>query len=361
MLKLNQYSSKGDVKIDLEIKLNYLKKIIQGKKVIVAFSGGSDSLLILKTAIEYAEDVLAVTIDNGMASPGSIESAERLAKELGCSHKIIHIDSLEEDEIRFNKAERCFFCKEMMYDHLLKIKEDLSFDFVADGTNVSDILDDRPGLKVLNQKEIKTPLLDAGFTYQDVRDSLKLLGINPPASTTCLATRISQNCEITNEKMKRVAQAEEIIKSLTSVQVVRVRDRDNLAIIEVDLVEELLDIEILQLIKDKLSLLGFNKVTLDLEKYKSPGEDTIRYEYISPSNDLKMHIKLPYSIELKNTLKELNKLDNYKSKVNGNKIIIKGEIFICISCSGNIEITKLKSKEQGEEIMCKILPFIRRT
>ena len=258
--------------MELESKYNKLKEILSKiEKPLLAFSGGVDSTFLAGVAAELELDLKAITIKSPFIPEDEIQESIELAKTLDIDHEIIEVDFDQFGRALNNSRERCYYCKKMIFS---KIKEYAEAEnrTVIEGTNQDDQGDYRPGMKALKELKIKSPLLEAGLKKSEIRNlsaKINLLTWDKP-SLSCLATRVSYNSEITEEKLARIEAAESYLIELGFKQY-RVRDHNNLARIEV-LPEErkrLFDLEILDDLNNKIKDLGFDHVTLDLGGYQS--------------------------------------------------------------------------------------------
>ena len=237
-----------------------------------------------------------------------------------------------------------------------------NFDAIADGTNISDLLEDRPGIMVNYQKNILTPLVYGGMTEEDVRDALKMLELEYSSSTTCYATRIPAGHEITPKKINRIAYAETMIKNITGVASVRVRDEDNVARIEVSDVDKLLNSGILNHISSELNAVGFKRVTLDISGYGHSKKDMVIYKPCKDeANKIMFETELPYPIDIQETCGELEKIGDVKCSLQmGVAMMELGGRNVTIFKKGKIVARRVKDKEDAQELMIKVLPLIRR-
>lgn len=240
--------------------------------VILGFSGGVDSTLLLRKAIDVlgAGNVLAVTAASATYDPDEVDEAIRIAEMLGASHERIHSAELEVEGFVSNPPERCYYCKSDLYGDLVRLAGERGYRTVIDGSHAEDVLDHRPGLRALDERGIVSPLKEAGFTKQDIRAlsrRLKLPTAEKPANA-CLASRFPYGESISVEKLGRVGQAERVLRE-AGFPHVRVRHHGDVARIEVpaDALERLLAAA--DAIVPALKALGYVWVACDLEGYRS--------------------------------------------------------------------------------------------
>ncbi|WP_297638058.1 ATP-dependent sacrificial sulfur transferase LarE [uncultured Clostridium sp.] len=251
----------------LEELKNYIKSL---EKVAIAFSGGVDSTFVLKVASEVlGKNAVAITIESPYIPKWEIREAKQLAKEFGCTHKIIKFDEILE-EVKFNAPNRCYLCKKKLFKAILEEARNLNIKYVIDGTNIDDTKDYRPGLKALEELSIKSPLKELSITKQEIRDfskELKLPTFNKP-SYSCLLTRLESGIEVTEDKLRRTEEAELILHSY-GFKAVRVRNHGDLARIEVNKedLERILNRDLLKEISDKIKNVGYKFVSLDMDGY----------------------------------------------------------------------------------------------
>jgi pyridinium-3,5-biscarboxylic acid mononucleotide sulfurtransferase len=257
----------------LQKKIETVKASLQGKKVLVAFSGGVDSTVMTRLALEFCAKVLAVTANSKLEPPTELEGAKTIAKELGVEWESVETNPLINPNFHSNPPNRCYFCKKEIMTVLLALAKKRHMDYIIDGTNFDDLKDLRPGYRAVQELKIKSPLAEAGITKKEIRLIAKeynLSVFNKPAMP-CLASRIPYGNEITEQKLTMIAEAESIIKTLTNVAVVRVRHHGSIARIEVPPQEraKFFDQQVLDQINAALNKLGFVYVTLDLQGYRS--------------------------------------------------------------------------------------------
>lgn len=258
----------------LEQKTEKIKSLIREMdSTLVAFSGGVDSTLVLALAHEVlSEKTLAVTAQSASVPNREMQASRQLAKEIGVRHLVVKTEEMSNPEYRANPANRCYHCKTELYSSLKRIAEEKNISTILNGINTDDLGDYRPGIDSAREQGVRSPLVEAGFTKQDVRDLSKLMGLsiwNKPAMA-CLSSRIPYGQPVTAEKLSRVEQAEDLLLSLGFKQV-RVRHLGTEACIEIDKNEipRYQSDEFMQKsVQEKLIALGFSNVVLDPEGYR---------------------------------------------------------------------------------------------
>ncbi|MBE1441905.1 ATP-dependent sacrificial sulfur transferase LarE [Paenibacillus sp. OAS669] len=257
----------------MEQKYEKLGQILRSmEKVVVAFSGGVDSAFLLKAAMEFLgrDNVLAITADSETYPVREKEEAVALAKELGAVHEVIHTSELDIPGYAENPTNRCYFCKNSLFDHLIPIAKERGFEHVIFGAIADDLGEHRPGLQAAHEKGVLAPLLEAGIKKAEIRHMSRQFGLRTwdKPSFACLSSRIPYGEAITALKLSMIDQAEDFLIQLGFRQV-RVRQHDNLARIEVpasDLAEVL---AVSDTVHAKLKEIGYAYVTLDLKGYRS--------------------------------------------------------------------------------------------
>ncbi|NLO90113.1 MAG: ATP-dependent sacrificial sulfur transferase LarE [Clostridia bacterium] len=260
----------------LEEKLANLSLYIkQLERVMVAFSGGVDSSLVLKVSADCLgkRNILAVTLRSPLIPHGDLEDAQRIARELQVPHRIIETNELQDAQIVANTPQRCYHCKRRSFELLTEVARREGYRYVLEGSNSSDTGDYRPGLEAVRSFEmVRSPLLDCGIEKDDVRQIAKFLGLenwNRPARP-CLATRIPYGEPLSLEKLEMVDRAEERLADL-GFKNVRVRYHGTVARIEIapEEMAGILKPELLRRISREVKACGFNYVALDLDGYRT--------------------------------------------------------------------------------------------
>lgn len=260
------------MKRTLEEKNRHLGKILRDmKRVMVAFSGGVDSAVLLKRAHqELGDQVLAVVVASELFRKQEFNEAVELAKEMGVNVYTTEIKELDHPGIVANNPDSWYHSKKLLYTHLNQLAKELDYPYVLDGMIMDDMDDFRPGLQARTEEGIRSVLQEAGLYKQEIRTLAKELELpvwDKPASCS-LASRIPYGIKLDRRKIEQVDQAELFLASLGFNQV-RVRHHENVARIEVPPEDIAKLVDYRDQIQAKLTSLGFTYVSLDLQGYRT--------------------------------------------------------------------------------------------
>ncbi len=241
--------------------------------VLIAFSGGVDSTFLASVAHEVlGEKALSVFAHSPVCPPDDFEQAKILSQKLGLRFQVIETDEMVNPQFVANTPDRCYFCKQELFQKLEEIASNEGIKWIADGTNLDDLTDYRPGRRACQESGIKSPLLEAGLTKEEIRILSRQKDLptwDKPASP-CLASRIPYGTPVTQDILYRIAAGEQYLRSL-GLQQLRLRHHGDIARIEID-VEDMpliLDEETRNNIVQKIKSLGYLYVTLDLAGYRT--------------------------------------------------------------------------------------------
>lgn len=257
----------------MEEKLQKLLLFLREKKsLVVALSGGVDSSTLLYAAhLALDENVIAITAKSEMLSSDELDKAKAMAEKAGVRHMIVEAKDLDNPDVCANTPERCYYCKKGRFQKLVNFAKKEGYAFVADGGNLDDKKDYRPGMRALEELSpyVISPFMECGWTKADIRRQAKAWGLavwNAP-SAACLASRVEYGLELTPQRLHQVEMAEKAIRPYTEGQL-RVRHHGSIARIEAepDSMENLLRHR--DEIAKELRGIGFRYVTLDLVGYR---------------------------------------------------------------------------------------------
>jgi len=256
----------------LEQKYDELKRILgEMGSVLVAFSGGVDSTLLLKVAFdELRERSAAITIKAPFHSRSELAEACQLAELIGAKQFVYDARELDLKAIENNPSDRCYLCKRSIFNICLSIASKSGFTCLVDGSNSDDQLDHRPGRQALKELGVRSPLLEAELTKADVRALSRRLGLktwDKPA-LACLLTRFPHGARITTDKLLMVEECEDFLRKSGFGQL-RVRVHEEIARIELEDadLERFLEVNLRKSVCDFFHAAGFKRVTLDLDGY----------------------------------------------------------------------------------------------
>jgi uncharacterized protein len=216
---------------------------------------------------------MAVTADSPTLPRSELHETRALAEELGAKHLIVATDEIGNESFVANPLDRCYYCKRELFSHLRMVANHQGFKHVVYGATADDAGDYRPGLRAAAEAGAMAPLLEAGFTKQDVRELSEELGLRTSRkpAMACLASRFPYGSRITEERLTQVERAEDLLRRQLGFSQIRVRHHGTIARIEIPpgdfhrLVAETTR----QWIKAELGALGYQYVTLDLQGFRS--------------------------------------------------------------------------------------------
>jgi uncharacterized protein len=242
-------------------------------KVLVAFSGGVDSTLLLKVASDVlGKNVMAVIAASEIYPGKEIENAGKIARRLKVRHKVISTHELDNPHFLSNPPERCYYCKKELFGTLVSIAREEGISHVLDGSNHDDRLDFRPGAKAAKDLGIRSPLREAGLTKAEIRELSRHLDLPTwdKPSFACLASRFPYHTKIEVKSLKQIGAAEDFLRKAGFRQV-RVRHHGPIARIEVEAGEfpRLLEKGLTAKISARLKELGYSYISLDLDGYRT--------------------------------------------------------------------------------------------
>lgn len=254
--------------------IDSLKEIIRTyERVIVAFSGGTDSTFLLKMCVETlgSSNVIAATAVSATYTPKELAFTKETAGEMRVKHIIIHTDEINDEEFTANTGLRCYHCKKNFYTKLREAAEKENIPVIVDGTNSDDDGDYRPGRTAAAEQGIQSPLMEAGISKDEIRRLSRSIGLQSwdrPANP-CLASRVPYGSRITAEKLETIARAEEFMRDM-GFRTVRVRHHDTIARIELP------KPDLLRFMENNrreeahryFKELGFTWITLDIGGYR---------------------------------------------------------------------------------------------
>jgi len=258
-------------------KIQKLKKILKNyKSVLVAYSGGTDSSFLLKAAVDFLgqDKVLAVTVKTEFLPENKFKEAKDIADTIGSVWKSIEIPILKENKLKRNPTDRCYICKKTILQNLKKTAKEEGLKEVIEGTNINDTEKYRPGHKAIKELGVKSPLVEANLTEEDIKKTSRKLNLPTwnKSSFTCLATRFPYGTKLTKSSLKKVELAEDFLTAKTFKNF-RVRSHGNIARIEVPEKDFDRVLTNRKIIIEEFKEIGFEYITLDIEGYRSGSMD----------------------------------------------------------------------------------------
>lgn len=352
-------------------KIEKVKEILAGRKIAISFSGGADSTLLAYLAKDVCEDVLLITYDNCIMPSGFLDFARKKASQLRIKHEIIENNFVDISEFVENTSNRCYVCRKLMYGAIKQVANEKGYQIIMDGTNINDLVEDRPGMLVNYEENIVSPFLIAKLESDEIHKYLDENNIEYSKATTCLGTRIKTGKKITADKINRISYCEDIIKDIVGSEEIRLREENNIGTIEIKNVENIIDNDKINQIKDQLKPMSYDKLLLNIS-YEDEKSEFADYTEDPTSNKITFEKDLPYKINLESTYQNLKFNNENKTKKSSFREIryledigfisleFENKEKITIFKTGKITGNNFNSKEAGKNCIINILTEIIR-
>lgn len=260
--------------MQIDQKWDHLRSLLsEMRTVILAYSGGVDSSVLLRAAAEtLGQNLIAVTAVSETYPAEELHLAKEFTASLGVRHRILQTEELRTEEFSRNAEDRCYYCKQELFGKLRQLAEVEGIPWILDGSNTDDLRDYRPGRKAAGEFFVRSPLAETGLSKQEIRDLARSLNLPmwDKPSLACLSSRIPYGTRITPALVRNIQAAEDIVRGL-GIRQVRVRHHGDIARIEVDREDmvRLVSEDAKQMLKDSFKALGYAYICLDLEGYRT--------------------------------------------------------------------------------------------
>jgi pyridinium-3,5-biscarboxylic acid mononucleotide sulfurtransferase len=260
--------------MQIDQKWDRLRSLLsEMRTVLLAYSGGVDSSVLLRAAAEtLGQNLIAVTAVSETYPAEELHFAKRFTSSLGVRHRILQTEELSKEEFSRNAEDRCYHCKQELFSKLRQIAEAEGIRWILDGSNNDDQRDYRPGRRAAGEFSVRSPLAETGLSKQEIRDLARRLNLPmwDKPSLACLSSRIPYGTRITPTLVKNIHAAENIVRGL-GIRQVRVRHHGDTARIEVDREDiiRLVSEESKRMIVDSFKALGYAYICIDLEGYRT--------------------------------------------------------------------------------------------
>lgn len=268
----------SELQIKKEELNEYFYNLLEKGDVCIAFSGGVDSSILLKTATDQANKlnrkVYAVTFQTVLHTSADLVNAKNIASKTNAIHKVIEINELKNEEIINNPVNRCYICKKTLFSEMMEYARGFGVTIFVEGTNRDDLDVYRPGIAAVKELGVHSPLAELEIRKCEVRELAKSMDLEVASrpATPCMATRLPYNTRITEKVLELIKQGEEYIKTY-GYKNVRVRLHGDIARIEIDSTDFIDFLNHKDAIITEMKKLGYRYVTLDIEGFRSGSMD----------------------------------------------------------------------------------------
>lgn len=243
--------------------------------LLIGYSGGVDSTYLAAVAVDAVgrDRVLAVLGRSPSVDDELFRRAREVAREADFPLLIVDTHELEDARYAANPANRCYFCKSVLWSTLVPLARERGFAWVIEGTNADDVTDYRPGMRAASEQGVRAPLAELGFTKEEIRVLSRRRGLPTwsQPSSPCLASRLPYGTSVTAERLGQVGAAERALRALGITGDLRVRHHGDLARVELapDVLDTWLTSDGAVAIRRAVAPLGFSRVAVDLQGFRS--------------------------------------------------------------------------------------------